>query len=692
MSDITANVVVSMPNQLFTLARSFKAASNGKIYIGQIDTDPVNPANQIQVYLENEDGSHVPVSQPIIINAGGYPVYNGQVSKFVTVQGHSMAIYDAYGAQQFYFPNILKYDPDQFRSELESNDGKAGISLIGIPGSGTLYDLFGGWTSPEAWGAVTGDESKAHQNSYSFFLMFEYLRATGGGIVCLNPRSTYYIDFINFIPSNVTIHAFGAKIVCINPLSSYGRGGLVVGSSREFNYNSAKNAYTSGNYPASVVNGSFTDPLQKQFLRDNQQFVQSENVVINDLTMEAKFTSPSSWGGFAINCVNAQHVRINNMTSIGWTEAVNVGSDVPPNTPSCYDVVITNLTVIKADLVRTYYAGFFFANSTNCEASIATLETPLTDGTSNGSFAATNFTEDCVIRDISVPNLGRTASSEGVLINNSKGCHVSNIRMGNAKSAVSTFYVDDTMNDQAKPNIIEGITGIGCDQALAITGKYATFSNVNSVNCLQEVLFRNGNATGNYLKFRPKSFAVGGSSTQFLFFYFLNNTVDGWNRKYAWLRPLDALRSPFTSLTSWNSNTQVKMATATTVTFMHKITPDIKAVSGFTMYGNFSAGAQAAGIANQANDSTMTIELITMSATDGNSTAPVVLLSSYRSAKDSGDGDFSLTNNAQTTAPGFFPTSGLAGSADGTMYLRITCVNGVANNTLKEFGVRYYGE
>lgn len=44
------------------------------------------------------------------------------------------------------------YDPDQFRRELESNDGEAGISLIGIPGSGTLYDLFGGWTSPEAWG------------------------------------------------------------------------------------------------------------------------------------------------------------------------------------------------------------------------------------------------------------------------------------------------------------------------------------------------------------------------------------------------------------------------------------------------------------------------------------------------------------------------------------------------------------
>ncbi len=123
MTDITANVIVSMPSQLFTMARSFKAVANGKIYIGKIDTDPVNPENQIPVYVENEDGSHVPVSQPIIINAAGYPVYNGQIAKFVTVQGHSMAVYDAYGAQQFYFPNVLKYDPDQFRAIIESPEG-----------------------------------------------------------------------------------------------------------------------------------------------------------------------------------------------------------------------------------------------------------------------------------------------------------------------------------------------------------------------------------------------------------------------------------------------------------------------------------------------------------------------------------------------------------------------------------------
>lgn len=119
MSDITPNVVVSMPSQLFTLARKFQAASNGKIFIGKIDTDPTLPENQIQVYLESEDGSHIPVSQPLIINQAGFPVYNGQIAKFVTVEGHSMAVYDSYGAQQHYYPNVLKYDPDQFEKRFK---------------------------------------------------------------------------------------------------------------------------------------------------------------------------------------------------------------------------------------------------------------------------------------------------------------------------------------------------------------------------------------------------------------------------------------------------------------------------------------------------------------------------------------------------------------------------------------------
>lgn len=123
MTDITANVVVSNPRSIFTESRSFKAVANGKIYIGQIDTDPVNPANQIPVYIENEDGSHVQITQPLIINAAGKIVYNGQLVKVVTVKGHSMAIYDAYGCQVDYIANVLKYDPDQLEYRLSQPDG-----------------------------------------------------------------------------------------------------------------------------------------------------------------------------------------------------------------------------------------------------------------------------------------------------------------------------------------------------------------------------------------------------------------------------------------------------------------------------------------------------------------------------------------------------------------------------------------
>ncbi|HDL7347351.1 phage tailspike protein [Yersinia enterocolitica] len=132
MPDIIPNVVVSMPSQLFTMPRKFGAVFNGKIYIGLIDTDPTIPSNQIQVYLENEDGSLVPMAQPIIINAGGYPVYNGQVSKFVTVEGHSMAVYDSLNVQQFYFPNVLKYDPDQLQQRLSSDADGEGDALVAV--------------------------------------------------------------------------------------------------------------------------------------------------------------------------------------------------------------------------------------------------------------------------------------------------------------------------------------------------------------------------------------------------------------------------------------------------------------------------------------------------------------------------------------------------------------------------------
>lgn len=193
MSDITANVVVSMPSQLFTMARSFKAVANGKIYIGKIDTDPVNPENQIQVYVENEDGSHVPVSQPIIINAAGYPVYNGQIAKFVTVQGHSMAVYDAYGSLQFNFPNVLKYDPDQLRQEITSTGDGKGADMIPLTQGGTIQNAVFAVT-PQAYGATcdgVADDSDAVEEMMAAYPNHLIITIPPGSVLTIKRKLVY---------------------------------------------------------------------------------------------------------------------------------------------------------------------------------------------------------------------------------------------------------------------------------------------------------------------------------------------------------------------------------------------------------------------------------------------------------------------------------------------------------------------
>lgn len=124
--------VISMPSQLFTLPNRFGAVLNGSIYIGEIDKDPTQAANQIPVYVEDEAGNAIRVPQPIKINGGGYPSYNGQPAKFTTAQGHSMVVLDSLGVQQFYFPNVLRFNPDQMEGQL---GGPTGWSYIGKVGS-----------------------------------------------------------------------------------------------------------------------------------------------------------------------------------------------------------------------------------------------------------------------------------------------------------------------------------------------------------------------------------------------------------------------------------------------------------------------------------------------------------------------------------------------------------------------------
>lgn len=77
---------------------------NGKIYIGEPDTDPKIVSNQKSANLVQEDGTTVPASYPILTNSGGVPIYNGSPVAIDVNGAFSIAIDDRNDDPVYYFP------------------------------------------------------------------------------------------------------------------------------------------------------------------------------------------------------------------------------------------------------------------------------------------------------------------------------------------------------------------------------------------------------------------------------------------------------------------------------------------------------------------------------------------------------------------------------------------------------------
>lgn len=135
---------LAMPSPEFLRKDRFEPVANGQIFVGKTDTDPLNPANQIPVYAEQEDGSLVQVSQPIRINASGYPVYNGKAAKFITHTAASMKVLDASDVEMWYWPNLFEYDSSQMWAVLAS---QFGADFVGTP-VGTIQEQLNGYVTP----------------------------------------------------------------------------------------------------------------------------------------------------------------------------------------------------------------------------------------------------------------------------------------------------------------------------------------------------------------------------------------------------------------------------------------------------------------------------------------------------------------------------------------------------------------
>lgn len=103
---------LEMPVDNFYMGRFLKNAEGGEVYVctkGTPADQMKNEANFLTLYRE-EGGEQVPVTQPVILNQVGLPVVDGNVVNILCPQEYALAVYDAYGEQQFYFPSVTKYD------------------------------------------------------------------------------------------------------------------------------------------------------------------------------------------------------------------------------------------------------------------------------------------------------------------------------------------------------------------------------------------------------------------------------------------------------------------------------------------------------------------------------------------------------------------------------------------------------
>ena len=92
---------------------------NGKIYIGEVDTDPRIESNQKAAILVQEDDSRVEAEYPIQINSGGVPTYNGSPVAIDVTGEYAIAI-DSKDDQQVYYFARAGADAENLTTDLRS--------------------------------------------------------------------------------------------------------------------------------------------------------------------------------------------------------------------------------------------------------------------------------------------------------------------------------------------------------------------------------------------------------------------------------------------------------------------------------------------------------------------------------------------------------------------------------------------
>lgn len=125
------SIIVETPFQNFT-GLDGKPLTNGKVYIGQVGTDPTVFANQIPVFWD--EALTIPASQPLT-TAAGYIVRTGTPARVWVATDYSISVKNASNILVYYIPEFGAVDYVS-ASDLASSSGASLVGYIqGSPGS-----------------------------------------------------------------------------------------------------------------------------------------------------------------------------------------------------------------------------------------------------------------------------------------------------------------------------------------------------------------------------------------------------------------------------------------------------------------------------------------------------------------------------------------------------------------------------
>ena len=198
------SIIVETPFQNFT-GLDGKPLTNGKVYIGQVGTDPTVLANQIPVFWD--EALTIPASQPLTTNAG-YIVRTGTPSRVYAATNYSISVKNASYALVYY---VSENGTANFAT-LSQLAASAGSSLIGWiqSGIGAVYrnvrDKLRENVSALDFGAVNdGLQTSGATNRIAIQAAIDAMNIRGGGVVNIGGGGVYYVDVVNYFKGDGTL-------------------------------------------------------------------------------------------------------------------------------------------------------------------------------------------------------------------------------------------------------------------------------------------------------------------------------------------------------------------------------------------------------------------------------------------------------------------------------------------------------